>query len=141
MQTVLALDGQPLLLAQPDTSATESTGAEGAATTDGAEAPPPSGFNPLTLMLLCGGIILFMFMLGGSTRKQQKKQQEKQNAMLAAMSKGDKIVTIGGIRGSVVEVRESEVLVKVDENNNTRMKFSREAIREVLTDKPEKEEK
>ena len=90
-------------------------------------------------MLLCGAIILFMFMLGGSTRKQQKKQQEKQNAMLAAMTKGDKIVTIGGIRGSVVEVRESEVVVKVDENNNTRMKFSREAIREVLTDKPVEE--
>ena len=137
MHTVLALDGQPLLLAQPETGAeaTEKTGADGSANGEGGETPPTGGFNPMTMILIFGAVILFMMMLGGGSRKQRKKQQE----MLSAMSKGDKVVSIGGIKGSIVEVRDDEVVVKVDENNNTRMKFSKEAIREVLLDKAEKE--
>jgi len=140
MQTVLAtLDGQPLLLAQPDIQATESTAAPGEAGAEGGDAEAqPQGFNPMNMMLIFGAVILFMFLLGGGGgRKARKKQQ----AMLAAMSKGDKVVTIGGIRGSIVEVRDNEIVVKVDENNNTRMKFSREAIREVLSEKDETDEK
>ena len=137
MHTVLALDGQPLLLAQPETTGTTESTATADGTNPGGEgtAPQPEGFNMFTMLLIFGGVILFMMMLGGGSRKQRKKQQE----MLSAMSKGDKIVTIGGIKGSVVEVRDGEVVVKVDENNNTRMKFSKEAIREVVTDKPAEE--
>jgi preprotein translocase subunit YajC len=137
MQTVLALDGQPLLLAQPATGETAKTEpATGAAPGEGGETPKQDpGFSMFTMLLIFGAVILFMMMLGGGSRKQRKKQAE----MLAAMGKGDKIVTIGGIKGSVVEVRENEVVVKVDENNNTRMKFSKESIREVVSDKAEKE--
>ncbi|MGB1126457.1 MAG: preprotein translocase subunit YajC [Phycisphaeraceae bacterium] len=139
MQTVLALDGQPLLLAQPATGENATTSAEGSpqggANGEGGEAPQPEGFSLFSMMLIFGAVILFMMMLGGGSRKQRKKQQE----MLSAMGKGDKVVTIGGIKGSVVEVRDGEVVVKVDENNNTRMKFSKEAIREVVTDKPTEE--
>lgn len=133
MHTVLALDGQPLLLAQPDTSATESTGAPtgDAATDSGSGAAEPQGFSIMSMMLIFGAVILFMMLLGGGSRKQKKKQAE----MLSAMTKGDKIVSIGGIKGSVVEVRDNEVVVKVDENNNTRMKFSKDAIREVVSEK------
>ena len=139
MHTVLALDGQPLLLAQPDSSGTATTEAPAGATPGaGGETADPGSFNPMTMILIFGAVILFMMMLGGGSRRQ-KKEKEKHDAMLAGMSKGDKVVSIGGIRGSVVEVREDEVVVKVDENNNTRMKFSREAIREVLGDKPVEE--
>lgn len=138
MHTVLALDGQPLLLAQPapGTTETETTGAEGAANGEGGEAAASGGgFDMWTMMLIFGAVILFMMMLGGGSRKQKKKQA----AMLASMGKGDKVVSIGGIKGSIVEVREDEIVVKVDENNNTRMKFSKEAIREVVSDKTEEE--
>lgn len=134
MYTVLALDGQPLLLAQPDSSATESTApADGTTPGEGGEAADPPGFSMFSMLLIFGAVILFMMMLGGGSRKQKKKQA----AMLAGMGKGDKVVSIGGIKGSVVEVRDNEVVVKVDENNNTRMKFSKEAIREVVSDKTE----
>lgn len=132
MHTVLALDGQPLLLAQPETGAKASTEAPAGDTSgEGGEATPEGSFNPMTMILIFGAVILFMMMLGGGSRKQKKKQQE----MLSAMAKGDRVVSIGGIRGSVVEVREDEVVVKVDENNNTRMKFSKEAIREIVSEK------
>jgi len=54
--------------------------------------------------------------------------------MLAALKKGDKVQTAGGILGTVVEVRDSEVVVKVDENANTRLRFARSAIQAVLDD-------
>lgn len=138
MHTVLALDGQPLLLAQPETGeGTTAAPADGAANGEGGNTPPAGGFDLFTMMLIFGAVILFMMMLGGGSRKQKKKHQE----MMAGMSKGDKVISIGGIKGSVVEVRDDEVVVKVDENNNTRMKFSKDAIREILTDKSDKTDK
>lgn len=140
MRNVLAtLDGQPLILAQPE------VGAEGAATTADPNDPNAGAGegggglfgNPMVMIILVGMMILWIFLLGGGSRKQKKKQQE----LLNSMSKGSKIVTIGGIKGSVVEVREDEVVVKVDENNNTRMKFSKDAIRTVLDNASAKEEK
>ena len=55
--------------------------------------------------------------------------------MLASMKKGDKIVTIGGIRGTVAVVKESTVIVKVDDN--ARIEFSKNAISQILDKKPE----
>ena len=136
MHTVLAFNGQPLLLAQPETGVTESTAApSGAPNGEGGEAKKDPGFSMFSMLLIFGAVILFMMMLGGGSRKQKKKQA----TMLAGMSKGDKVVSIGGIKGSVVEVRDNEVVVKIDENNNTRMKFTKEAIREVVSDKPVEE--
>ena len=50
-----------------------------------------------------------------------KNKQEKQRVqMLSGLKKGDRIQTIGGILGTVVDVREDEVVVKVDETSNTK---------------------
>ena len=66
--------------------------------------------------------------------RSRKKQDQKHRDLLASLKKGDKIVTVGGIIGMVVEVREDEVVVKVDETNNVRMRFTRGAIRSVGDD-------
>ncbi|MEM9346086.1 MAG: preprotein translocase subunit YajC [Planctomycetota bacterium] len=133
MHTVLAtLDGPPLLLAQPETGTSEGTTAEGDPNGEDSNATPSGGPDFITMMLVIGAVLLcFMMLAGGGNKKARKRQQE----LLANMSKGDKVVSIGGIKGSVVEVRDTEVVVKVDENNNTRMKFTKEAIREVVKDK------
>lgn len=142
MPNVLAtLDRHSLILAQPDVANTETT-TETTGDTNNSNATnnnTNSGGgglfgDPVIMFVLLGMIVLWIFLLGGGSRKQKKKQQE----MLASMTKGSKVVTIGGIKGSVVEVREDEIVVKVDENNNTRMKFSRDAIRTVLDDAAEK---
>ena len=54
--------------------------------------------------------------------------------MLKNMKRGDRVMTAGGILGSVVEVRDSEVLLKVDESTNTKIKFTRDAIKRVVTE-------
>ena len=51
--------------------------------------------------------------------------------MLAAMKKGDKVVTIGGIHGTIVTVKDKTVVIKVDDS--ARIEFSKEAISSVTS--------
>ena len=62
--------------------------------------------------------------------RPQKKRDKAAKDMLVAMKKGDKVVSIGGIRGTIVTVKESTVVVKVDDN--TRLEFSKSAIAQIL---------
>lgn len=96
----------------------------------GAEAAAPAGaglitFVPLLLIIL----IMYIFMI----RPQSKKQKETEK-MLAALKKGDKVITIGGIHGTVSSVKENTVVVKVDDG--TKIEFNRTAIASVVQDKP-----
>lgn len=62
-------------------------------------------------ILMFGAIILVMWLfMIRPQRKQQKEMQEFRNAL----KKGDKVVTVGGIYGEIVEVSEKTVLIKVD---------------------------
>ena len=79
-------------------------------------------------------IIVGFFLLYWWSSRGRRKQEQKRKDMLANLKKGDKVTSIGGIIGTVIEVREDEVTVKVDETNNTRMKFARWAIRGVGED-------
>ncbi|MDR0637757.1 MAG: preprotein translocase subunit YajC [Spirochaetaceae bacterium] len=80
-------------------------------------------------------IAIFYFLI---IRPQNKKQKETQR-MLGALKKGDKVVTIGGIHGTIASMDGTEVVVKVDDN--TKIKFLRSAISNVLNAKDEKAEK
>ena len=114
------------VLAQASQPATSGA----AASTQPAKAP---GFldalaNPM-LPLLLGIVVLYVFMFK-SRRKQQRKDEEARNAI----KRGDEVQTIGGILGKVVEVRDSKILLKVDETSNTKIWFSRNAIHRVIVE-------
>lgn len=79
---------------------------------------------PLVLIV----IIMYFFMI----RPQNKKQKETEQ-MLAALKKGDKVITIGGIHGVVSSTKDDTVVVKVDDG--TKIEFNRTAISTVVTDK------
>lgn len=83
------------------------------------------GGTMLLPLLLLGAFVLMYLIMGRSRRKQEAKRRE----MLSTLKKGDKVVTIGGIVGTIIEVRDDELTVKVDETNNTRMRFARWAVR------------
>jgi preprotein translocase subunit YajC len=51
--------------------------------------------------------------------------------MLSALKKGNRVVTIGGIHGTIQSVKEQSVILKVDEN--TKIEFNRSAISSVVT--------
>lgn len=89
-----------------------------------------------TFLIIIMGVFLLMYIFMGSGRR---KEQAKRKQMLENIKKGDKVTTIGGVCGTITDVRENEVVVKVDDN--ARMKFARWAIRgvgdEAKTEGPE----
>jgi len=63
--------------------------------------------------------------------RPQQKQQKKHREMVAAMKKGDKVVTRGGMHGTVYGLTDAVVTLEVA--NDVRIKFSREAISAVVS--------
>lgn len=88
--------------------------------------------SPLTVMLLPLLVIgvLWYFLLF----RPQSAERRKHTEMLNALKKNDRVVTIGGIIGSVANISAdgTEITLKVDDN--TRIKFRRSAIQTVLKD-------
>lgn len=125
--------------ATPSEGAPASTGTAGPQT--GQKGKGRGIFDQWFLFVLLGGVFLLWFWMGRGRKKEQRKRRE----MLAALKKGDKVTSIGGVIGTVVDLREDEVTVKVDESANVRMKFARWAIRgigdEAKAERPEDAEK
>ena len=75
-------------------------------------------------------IFAVMFLMLREPRRKQK-QHEK---MVKAIKKNDKIRTIGGIVGTVVDIKEDEIVLKVDESNNTKIRIVPSAIGKNLSE-------
>lgn len=91
---------------------------------------PPSGMELFlrTGLPIIAIVILWIWFMSRTRRKEQQKFEQ----MLSSLKRNDRVHTIGGILGTVVEVRGNEVILKVDEANNVKMHFSRGAIKEVI---------
>ena len=81
----------------------------------------PSLMNYLPLVLI---FVLMYFMLF----RGPKKKQQQRNKMINALEKNDRVRTIGGIIGTVIDVKDDEVTIKIDESNNTKIKVVSSAI-------------
>ena len=68
-------------------------------------------------------LVMYLLLFRGPRKKQQQHKQ-----MVQSLEKNDKVRTIGGIIGTVVDIKGDEVTLKVDESNNTKMKFASSAI-------------
>jgi len=93
----------------------------------------PVDSNPFgnfwVLLLMMGGLWFFVLI------RPQMREKKKRQAILAAMKKNDRVVTLGGIIGTVVDAGEREVTLQVD--TDTRLKVLRQSIQTVITEKPE----
>ena len=90
---------------------------------------PKSLFENPMIPIMLMFVVLYFFLFRGP----RKKQKEHKN-MLGAMKKNDRVKTIGGIIGTVVDVRDHEVVLKIDETNNVKMHFARNAISQVFAE-------
>ncbi|MED1946213.1 MULTISPECIES: preprotein translocase subunit YajC [Brevibacillus] len=79
-------------------------------------------FLPIIIMFA-----IFYFLL---IRPQQKKAKQR-NAMLAALKKGDKIVTIGGVHGTIQDLSDDTITLRIAHNVN--VTFDRGAINNVVS--------
>lgn len=79
-------------------------------------------YSPLILMFA----VLYFLLI----RPQQKKQKAR-NALLNALKKNDKVITIGGLHGTIVEITDDVVVLRV--NDATKLTFDRSAVNSVLS--------
>ena len=120
----------------PSRIGSEPARSEGEATVvvpDPGEAPPtdaPKKVSPLMqfLPIILIFVVVYLFMLRGPRKQQQKHKQ-----MVQTLNRNDRVRTIGGILGTVVDVRDDEVTLKVDETNNTKIRISTSAIGKNLS--------
>ena len=70
---------------------------------------PMGGGIGFWAMIILMFVVMWLFMI----RPQRKQQKELEN-FRNSLKKGDKVVTAGGIYGTIVEVQERTVLIKVD---------------------------
>ena len=79
------------------------------------------------IMLALIFVVMWFFMI----RPQRKQQKELQN-FRDSLKKGDKVVTIGGIYGTVGEIKEGSVLIEVD--HNVKIRVSKQALVKDFTE-------
>ena len=79
------------------------------------------------IMLALMFVVMWFFMI----RPQKKQQKELQN-FRDSLKNGDKVVTIGGIYGTVFEVKDASVLIEVD--NGVRIRVSKNALVKDFTE-------
>jgi preprotein translocase subunit YajC len=109
------------------------TYAESALLGQAANGGGPSPYSMLWLMLIIG-LMFYMLMV----RPDQRRRRE-QTKMQDELKKNDRVVTVGGVVGVVVNAQKGSdrVTLRVDENNNTRIDFLKSSISRVVTeDKP-----
>lgn len=84
----------------------QAAGAQGAA----------GGQWTMWVMLLLIFVVMWFFMI-----RPQRKQQKELQKFRDGLQKGDKVVTVGGIFGTVVDIKEKSVLIEVDKDVKIRV--------------------
>ena len=83
--------------------------------------------SPLFFVMIAIMVLLFWMMIV----KPQRRQEKERKQMLSTLEKGDMVITIGGIHGSVVEIDEKGEKVTLEVAKNVRMDFLRSAISQI----------
>ncbi|MGC8738963.1 MAG: preprotein translocase subunit YajC [Candidatus Hydrogenedens sp.] len=89
-------------------------------------ASPPSLWGSMLPMILAFIAIMYFLMI----RPQQKREKERRE-MLNSLAKGDKVVTTGGMYGTVVDLSEEKVTLRVDDK--VEIDFVRSAVAQIIS--------
>jgi preprotein translocase subunit YajC len=114
--------------APPPPSAPITTAQTGTATGvpgDGQQAPNPLG--QMVPMMAAFAIFIWLFIL----RPENKRRKQKE-ALLSSVKVKDKVVTIFGLYGTVVDIEGDDIVLNVDTKKDVKMRFRRSAIDSVV---------
>ena len=114
----LGISSEPINSEQQTTTTTQS---DSDAPAETQKRSPFGGTQIIFLGLMF--VLMYMILFRGPRKKQKQHKQ-----MVQSLSKNDRIQTIGGIIGTVVDIKEDEITLKIDESNNTKIKILRSAI-------------
>ena len=98
------------------------------------EIPSPggngNGFHPQFMFLMLAVIVIMFFVMS----LPQKRERKRWNDMVEALKKNDRVLMSCGIIGKVhvVHREKNEIVIKVDDDSNTKMTFSLGAVSRVL---------
>ena len=84
--------------------------------------PPDQQINPLVHFLPFTIILIWYFLVF----KPQRDRQEQHKKTLSNLKKNDEIVTTGGIHGTIVNVKDTTIVLRIDDN--ARMEIDKTAI-------------
>ena len=101
-----------------------------------AEAPPkaPGGIGSTVLFAVAIFAVLYFLMI-----RPQKKKEKARRELINSVQKGEKVVTIGGIHGEVLSIKDNTVILLVDSERNGTLKMNRAAIHRVVSEDTEEE--
>jgi preprotein translocase subunit YajC len=108
-----------ILLLAADTPAPGPSGGEGSGSNLWALAPP------VVMMIVFFYFLLFL---------PQKKERQKQEQFHKNLKKNDRVVTIGGVVGTIVNIEPEGKLITLKVDDNTRMTFVRDSIQRKYAD-------
>ncbi|MBL8962724.1 MAG: preprotein translocase subunit YajC [Phycisphaeraceae bacterium] len=104
-----------------------SASGEGATSTQQASLPPaPPRSADLTFVWMMGGVMLFIIAIQVFAGRGERKRRQK---MMSTIGKGDRVVMSGGVIGTIAELGETEVVVRVEEG---RIRFAKSSIQQVI---------
>ncbi len=83
------------------------------------------------LSMLLPFILMFVVMYFLILRPQKRKEKDRK-ALLSRIKKNDRVVTAGGIHGTITSIRETEVILRIDDAKDIKVKVDRSAIATVL---------
>ncbi len=93
--------------------------------------------NFMTLIVPFALMFAILYLL--IIRPQRRKQKHLQE-MITNVRKHDNVVTVGGVHGVVVSVKEKEIIVRVDDTKDVKLKIDKSAVTSVSVPRSEKEE-
>jgi preprotein translocase subunit YajC len=96
---------------------------------------PSGGLTSLVFPIMLAFLFVYFFMI----RPQKRDQEAKQN-LLGALRKNDRVVTTGGMFGTIVNIKDDEVTLRVDDQAKVKIRFQKSAIARVADTSSSKEE-
>ncbi|GMV24224.1 MAG: hypothetical protein AMXMBFR58_02550 [Phycisphaerae bacterium] len=112
--------------AQPPVGAIPATGAQTAAPGPGTVPAAPPRSPDMSLFWMMGGVMLLFILINVFAGRGERKRRAR---MLASMGKGDKVMMSGGAIGTIAEISDSEVVLRVEEG---KVRFARTSVQQVL---------
>jgi len=90
------------------------------------QAAPTGGGSLVGLFLpfLLVFIVFYFFII-----RPQRRREDQRRAMISAVKKGDRVVTIGGIHATVLKVDDASILIEVD--SNVKLRVDKNAVASV----------
>ncbi len=88
----------------------------------------------LPLMVIMFAVMYFLII------RPQKQKEKKRLEMISSVRKQDRVVTAGGVHGVVISAKENEVIVRVDDAKDVKIKIDKSALTSVSAPRGEREE-